>query len=448
MSGLTYMLFLHISDIHFKNAEVGEPDDPNRSLRNDMIVDVNTMRAEIGRPADGILLSGDIAYAGKAEEYDFAYTWLEGQVCPAAGCPIENVFVIPGNHDVDRTAEAGPAQVMARDNLRKTAANRLNDEIRKWMRDRASASVIFGPIENYNRFAAKFLCALRPYLADVKTPEQGGEELPARPFARRDVKLNDGSILRLWGFNSVLVSDIHDDEGNMLVDPAASQIEREDGVAHLVMCHHPFGWIRNKRAFEDRLNAVATIQLFGHEHTRRIDEARRYIRVRAGALQPDRDEAEWKPGYNWIDVSVARSEGKRYLVVKAWVRMHEVAQFLAVPDPDGNEVWKNRFVLPDWVGAAAIPDEKKEDIAVQVLEPPMTQATMPVTVRSVTIKFFKLKEHTQRRVIAQMKLDRPGDRDLKDYELVINIVRRSRDEGRLQELDALIDATLVEAGRS
>jgi predicted phosphodiesterase len=442
------MLLLHISDIHFKKTESGQPDDPNRALRNDMIGDVKKMRAEIGRPADGILLSGDIAYAGKAEEYDFAYTWLENELCPAAGCPIENVFVIPGNHDVDRTAEAGPAQVMVRDNLRKTAANRLNDEIRKWMRDRASASVIFGPIENYNRFAAKFLCALRPYLADVKTPEQGGEELPATPFTRRDTKLNDGSILRLWGFNSVLVSDVRDAEGIMLVDPAASQIEREDGVAHLVMCHHPFGWIRNKRAFEDRLNAVATIQLFGHEHTRRIDEGRRYIRVRAGALQPDRDDAEWKPGYNWIDVSVDRREHKRHLVVKIWVRMYEVAQFLAVPDPDDNEVWENRFVLPDWGGAAAIPDEKREDIAVQVLESPMTKATTPVSVRSVTIKFFKLKEHVQRRVIAQMKLDRPGDRDLKDYELVINVVRRSRDEGRLQELDALLDATLAGAGRS
>jgi predicted phosphodiesterase len=443
------MLLLHISDIHFKKTEVGEPDDPNRALRNDMIGDVKKMRAEIGRPADGILLSGDIAYAGKAEEYDFAYAWLESELCPAAGCPIENVFVIPGNHDVDRTAEAGPVQVMARANLRKIVARKLNDEIRKWMRDRASANVIFGPIENYNRFAAKFLCALRPYLADLKTPQQGGEEPPATPFARRDLKLNEGSILRLWGFNSVLVSDVHDDENLMLVDPAASQIEREDGVAHLVMCHHPFEWIRNKRTFEDRLNAVAAIQLFGHEHTRRIDEARRYIRIRAGALQPDRDDEEWKPGYNWIDVSIVRSEGKRYLVVKTWVRMHEVAQFIAVPDLDGNEVWENCFVLPEWTGAAAIPvDGKKEDAAVQVLESPMTRASTPVTVRSVTIKFFKLKEHEQRRVIAQMKLDKPGDRDLKDYEFVINVVRRSRDEGRLQELDALLDATLAGAGRS
>jgi 3',5'-cyclic AMP phosphodiesterase CpdA len=66
------VLLLHISDIHFRAAEAGQPDDPNLALRNDLIEDVKKMRAEIGRPADGILLTGDIAFAGKAAEYDFA----------------------------------------------------------------------------------------------------------------------------------------------------------------------------------------------------------------------------------------------------------------------------------------------------------------------------------------------------------------------------------------
>ena len=129
--------------------------------------------------------------------------------------------------------------------------------------------------------------------------------------------------------------------------------------------------------------------------------------------------------------------------------MHEVAQFIAIPDPDDNEVWENSFVLPDWAGAAAAPTtEDEEGTPVPALDSPMTQTPTPVTVRSVTIKFFKLKEHEQRRVIAQMKLDRPGDRDLKDYEFVINAVRRSREEGSLQELDALLDQTLAGTGRS
>lgn len=439
------LLLLHISDIHFRRTDVGQPDDPNRGLRNDLIRDVRAMRERLGRPVDGILLSGDIAFAGKAQEYDFAYKWLEEELCPVAGCRIQDVFVIPGNHDVDRAAEVGPAQVAARASLRAIAAAQADAEIRKWLRDRTSANVIFGPIENYNRFAANFLCALRPYIDGDEDAQNG--DLPARPFARRDLPLNDGSTLRLWGFNTVLVCGADDAEGNMLVDPAASQIEIEDGVTHLVMCHHPFGWLKNKRAFEDRLNTVAKIQLFGHEHTRRVEEGRRYLRIRAGALQPDRDEADWKPGYNWIEISVASSGATRKLDVRLWVRMHEVAQFIPVPDPDGNEVWKNSYDLPSWSSPARpAPAPTAQEPAVQALESPMTDPPTAVTVRSVTIKLFKLKEHEQRRVIAKLELDRPGDRDLKDYEVAINAVRRSKDDGKLEQLDALIDATLAGRG--
>jgi hypothetical protein len=239
----------------------------------------------------------------------------------------------------------------------------------------------------------------------------------------------------------VLISDADDKEGRMLIDPAASQIQVEDGVTHLVMCHHPFGWLKNRQAFEDRVNAVAKIQLFGHEHTRRVDENKRYLRIRAGALQPDRDDPEWKPGYNWIDVSIEKKNDTRLLKVKLWVRMYDVSQFQAIHDPDDKEVWENCFDLPAWTPATALAPPETE--TVQVLERPMTtEGAPPVTVRSVMIKFFKLKEHEQRRLIARLELDRAGDRDLKDYELAINAVRRSHAEGKLKQLDGLVDEIL------
>jgi hypothetical protein len=226
------MLMLHISDIHFKHGEVGEPDDPNRGLRDDLIQDVKHMRGRLGPPGM-ILLSGDIAYAGREDEYHFAYSWLEKELCPAAQCLIENVFVIPGNHDVDLTAENGPGFKAARSDLRARPAGMVDAELREWLRDPSSANIIFSPLDNYNRFfAAKVLCAIGPY--NVKGPD--GKIIPnvSKPFVDRDVKLNDGSVLRLWGFNSVLVSDLTDKVDSMLVDPAAAQITREDGVAHLV----------------------------------------------------------------------------------------------------------------------------------------------------------------------------------------------------------------------
>jgi GTPase-associated adaptor domain len=243
----------------------------------------------------------------------------------------------------------------------------------------------------------------------------------------------------------------------MLVDPAAAQIERQDGVAHLVMCHHPFNWIRNSQPFEDRINSVAAIHLFGHEHTLRVEEAKYYVRIRAGALQPARDEKSWKPGYNWIDVSVEEAEAKRALVVRIWVRMHETDHFLAVTDRNNNEIWNERFDLPKWQRpkvAMEVPAPEQlamvaqpEKVALRVEEVAMTTPAPPVNMRTVTVKFFKLKEHEQRRLIAKMTLDRDGDRDLKDYQLATTAVRRAAEGGVLNDLNAEIDALLSQGGR-
>jgi 3',5'-cyclic AMP phosphodiesterase CpdA len=144
------MLLLHISDIHFREIHVEQPDDPNRALRDDLVRDVKIMRERIGKAADGILLSGDIAFAGKAKEYEFALKWLETELCPAAGCKLKDVFVIPGNHDVDRDAANAPVQKNARETLRRLPPSAVEAEIGAYMRDQLSSDVIFGPIENYN----------------------------------------------------------------------------------------------------------------------------------------------------------------------------------------------------------------------------------------------------------------------------------------------------------
>jgi hypothetical protein len=70
----------------------------------------------------------------------------------------------------------------------------------------------------------------------------------------------------------------------------------------------------------------------------------------------------------------------------------------------------------------------------------------PVTIRSVTLKFFKLKEHEQRRVIVQLELDDESDRNLKDYELAIAAVQRSEQRGRLTELNDKIDSVIASHG--
>jgi hypothetical protein len=445
------MLMLHLSDIHFKHGEIGYDDDPNRGLRDDLIHDVRHMRDRLGSPGM-ILLSGDIAYAGRKDEYDFAYSWLENELCPAAGCAIEDVLSIPGNHDVDLKAEDNPAFEAARRDLRATKPADVDRKLVKWLHDPTASQILFGPLENYNRhFAAKLICSIGPY--NIRGSDGKVVENVSKPFVRRDVDLNDGSVLRIWGFNSVLVSDLTDDENTMLVDPAAAQITRADGVAHLVMCHHPFNWIKNKAPFQERMEGVVQVQLFGHEHTERVDEHRYFVRIRAGAVQPDRDAPGWKAGYNWIDASVHEIESRRKLRVKVWARAHEVDHFTPVFDRNQNEAYENFIDLPAWqrpqppARVKRKEDDRGEALPLTMELPMMVEPGKPVTVRSVATKIFRLREPEQRRLIVQMKLDAAGDNELKDYEVAIAAVRRAEEGGKLVELDRKIDAILGDGGR-
>lgn len=424
------MLFLHLSDIHFRSREVRRDDDPNGALRDDIVDDVRRMRAKIGRPADAILISGDIAYAGAQDEYQFATDWLKDLLCPAAGCSMDDIFVIPGNHDVDRGKTASRMHADARETLRRLNGDAADDVLREYLSDHTSSQLIFAPLENYNAFAAQFECAIGPY--DDKHPE-------IKPYVTRSWALNDGSTLIFWGFSSVLVSDRFDAVDNMFVDPMGAQIRREDGVIHAVMCHHPYNWLRNGGAFKGRLEKVTHLQLFGHEHTRRVEEGRRFTTIRAGAIQPERDDPKWDPGYNWIELSIeTKPDEERWLKVGIWVRKWEGHRFITVPDPDDNEQWSVPHQLSHWTKPVEVPVVAVGAIAGErVLA--MTDDDRPPdeTLRSPTVvrNLLELSEHDQRRIIGELRLDQDGDQGLKRWQFVLAAVSRAKEKGLLKALN-------------
>lgn len=97
------MRLLHVSDIHFRSPDCNDPDhDPERPYRTKLMQDARNLASQDGQAVQAILVGGDIAYRGAAAEYDAALAWLE-ELAKECGCPIERVFVIPGNHDVDRS---------------------------------------------------------------------------------------------------------------------------------------------------------------------------------------------------------------------------------------------------------------------------------------------------------------------------------------------------------
>jgi hypothetical protein len=95
------MLMLHISDIHFRSPEcLDQLTDPHTSIRTRMIRDL-ARQVEVLGDVGAILVGGDIAFKADPAEYETARTWI-AQLAQISGCPKERIFVIPGNHDVDR----------------------------------------------------------------------------------------------------------------------------------------------------------------------------------------------------------------------------------------------------------------------------------------------------------------------------------------------------------
>jgi hypothetical protein len=99
---------LHLSDIHFRADTAWDQEPIPRHLAKFIAGEVAD-----GLVPDCVVITGDLAYSGKADEYMAARAWLEQALWPAlspelaAALPRDRLLLVPGNHDVDRARVGG-----------------------------------------------------------------------------------------------------------------------------------------------------------------------------------------------------------------------------------------------------------------------------------------------------------------------------------------------------
>lgn len=421
------MLIIHLSDIHFRKSEIETTQDPNFALRNEILRDAEAFCKRLEAPA-AIVITGDIAFAGHVDEYQFALDWLK-DLCERCGCGLETVFVCPGNHDVDRKKVDRPIVQSLHKDIKRSSSLALEATITGFLTDPETGRILYEGIEEYNNFAGQFFCSLLP---------------PDRTRAKRDLELNDGSKLRLWGLNSCFASSTADKERDLFVDTASMQIPKEAGVEHLVMMHHPISWIRQGQQLEDHLNDVARIQMFGHEHTNRINMNRDWLRLNASAAHPDRREAGWEPGYNLIEISVVNDGDTRKLKLQSHVRVWQTApgQFRAKLDRNEKDIFAQEIELDAWQapakekvssggGQAELTSEETEDVE--------ERADIMTTLRQVSIKFYSLSFSKKSEIAGRLELLEEEDMLQPDFERFRRVFLRAKDRGKLDDLIAAIE---------
>jgi hypothetical protein len=319
-------------------------------------------------------------------------------------------------------------QALHRD-IKATSELSLDGMLRGLLDDPESKRLLYEALGPYNDFALQFFCDLLP---------------PERTITTKELTLSDGSKLKLSGFNSAFVSSAADKPGDLFVDPACFQLKRESGVEHLVMCHHPYNWLRQGVLLKDHLNDVARIQLFGHEHVNRIELGRDFVRVAASAAHPDRTEPGWEPGYNLIEVDVEMDGSKRVMTIGAHVRIwqNRPGEFRAKMDR-GDEVFRHKIRLEDWTPPAP---EVRPGGAIEAVVRGPAAAPRAVTVddmdslREIGIKFFKLTLSQKSAIAGKLNLLEDEDANQPDFERFRRAFIRARERGLVDALDREVKA--------
>lgn len=421
------IVLVHLSDIHFTGSS-GSVHDVDQNVRDELLRDVTALTKQLGS-ATGVLVTGDIAFSGKKDEYQHAAVWLR-EVCDAVGCEEQHVSVVPGNHDVDRKLAGGVITKMLHQSIRGLDGPAIDSKLREFFSDAQSASALLAPLAEYNVFAQPYGCAVSA----------------TEPYWQRDLRLSCGTTIRMRGLCSAYVSNTEDDKGKMILGTAYAGVQRENGVLHLTLCHHPPEWLRDQDPVDDHLKSKVHIQLFGHKHAQRVDLINDKVRLVAGAMHPERREPTWVPTYNVLEIERRDDEhiGLR-LYQRRWNQPE--TSFTADRDPDtGKEFREYKWPrFPRQISAAAIPQSLASNVA-QVAQMPLAVSGVSATSTAeansngedhrqrLTFRFLRLSTLDRYQIALKLGLMREGDDALLPNTVFLEVFRRAMETQRLAEL--------------
>lgn len=399
-----------------------------------MVQSVRELTAQLG-PVDAILVSGDIAYCADPSEYRAALTWIK-ELAADCRCPRECIYVVPGNHDVDRSVIARKRSIQnAQRQISDIAPAKRQGEVQAQFRDPDVGKALLEPLSAYNDFAKEFNCQV--YASE-------------RMFWRQELPLAGGVTLRLYGLTSTLLSGAvinpnqDDKKGSLYLSPWQTAIDPADNVVNLVMAHHPPDWLMDHEAVDDALNGSAGLHLFGHKHRLRASrEPHQYMRFQAGALNPDANETGWQPAYNLIKLTVNGDGAERGLDIEAHLMEFQTNpdRYRHKQDHDGSDIWHHRIRIPcTGAPSPAQPATPQPQIAAAEEPPPVppkvdAEAVMSEqSTRRLVLSWWQLPMHARREIALKLGLISEEEIVLPEAERYGRALMRAGERGLLEKL--------------
>lgn len=239
--------FLHLSDFHLRPGRV-QRFDQDRVLRG-LVEFLEKDRQRF--PLDGIFITGDLGFSGKPDEYEIVVNLLKKLLDVTKVAP-ERMFVVPGNHDVDR---------------------RVGKWLLRTLPDTETADAFFLEEDARAAHARKF-DAYRKALAPV-LGESRKLGLGVGPQAIEMIDWGDARIA-VASFNSAWFAQADSDPGNLWlgeanVAEAGDRLAEEKATFAITLMHHPLEQLdeRERDTIEDRIERTFDLILRGHLHKNR-----------------------------------------------------------------------------------------------------------------------------------------------------------------------------------
>lgn len=309
------LTFLHLSDLHFTVADADTQFDRDAKIRSALIAALGSAQPA---PFDAILVTGDIAYHGTADEFQRAKIWLEELRTKTVTSP-EALFVVPGNHDVNRKCvPKGSSLWDLHQSIRAEADHEAREaSLEKKLKDPFD---FLTAMSAYRAFAGEYACPTEPLrLAWAQVLE--------------DKPLDDGTLVRLHGINTAILSDEDDRKASLLAgDAQFHRLSSESSYVEVVLCHHPHAWLIDGERANDYYRNQAHIVLSGHDHSVRCYREGGSLRLFAGALHPNRREPDWEPCFHILRLSIA-GDRERELIARVETHVWRDKDKCFVPYP-------------------------------------------------------------------------------------------------------------------
>lgn len=431
------LLLLHLSDIHFKEPYCLNPDtDQDHPVRTALLNDIRAMVDRLGN-VDAVIISGDIAFKGHSDEYKTATKWLL-EVTQTAGCHSTSVYTVPGNHDINRGSANNRLVLGVRGLITsKESGHERDKELHDTLLDKQTGPELFKPMAEYNRFAAAYECDLNP------------EQI----FWTESLSLGPGWELKMHGLTTTFFSGPDDDtKGSLYLGALQRVFAPEDGIIRLTTMHHPPDWLEDQDDLDDALWEGSAVHLLGHKHRQRYLATDNSVRLVAGAVNPDRSEGSWAPGYNLIKLNVNTEFNRHILHVESYLRVWQTSPdgFVGKIKGDGDDVFKHQIPLrrnPSPVANENVVEtfqqrethgEEKENlkdnendleiITVEELNDHMHQ-------RDIVFHFWELTASERRKIMQTLNLLEDDDDKLSEPQRYRRAFKRAQDRGEISAIE-------------